>query len=61
VALNEGLIAKKIDRKTFMPDLRQKVAQFQNRKLKLDLNQFLPAPIRKMTDLKVRIEKLLHE
>lgn len=58
-AINQDLVAKKIGRKTFMPELRLKIARFPDKKLKLDLNQFLPAPIRKIADLKQRLKILL--
>jgi len=57
--INQDLIAKKIGRKTFMPELRRKIANFSDKTLKLDLNQFLPAPMRKITDLKQRLKVLL--
>jgi predicted nucleotidyltransferase component of viral defense system len=57
--INQDLIAKKIGRKTFMPELRRKIANFSDKTLKLDLNQFLPAPMRKIADLKQRLKVLL--
>lgn len=59
VAVDQELIAKKIGRKTFMPELRRRIANFPDKTLKLDLDQFLPAPMRKITDLKQRLESLL--
>lgn len=58
-AIDRDLVAKKIGRKTFMPGLRRKIANFPDKALKLDLDQFLPAPTRKITDLKQRLESLL--
>ena len=58
-AVNKGLISKKIDRKIFLPELERKIEQFPDKKLKLDLDQFLPAPMRKITDLKQRVGILL--
>ncbi len=60
-AVDQDLVAKKIGRKAFMPELRQKLARFPDKKLKLDLDQFLPEQMRKITDLKQRLEVLLTE
>ena len=59
VAMDRELVAKKIGRKTFLPELRRKIANFPDKILKLDLDQFLPAPMRKIADLKQRLEVLL--
>lgn len=58
-AINQDLVAKKISRKTFMPELRRKIANFPDKTLKLDLDQFLPAPMRKIADLKSLLAILL--
>lgn len=58
-AIDKDLAAQKIGRKTFMPELRRKIANFPDKTLKLDLDQFLPAPTRKIADLKQRVESLL--
>ena len=58
-AIDQDLVSKKIDSKIFMPELRRKIANFPDKALKLDLNQFLPAPMRKIIDLKQRLKVLL--
>lgn len=58
-AIDQDLASQKIGRKIFMPELRRKIANFPDKKLKLDLDQFLPAPMRKIVDLKQRLKLLL--
>lgn len=59
IAIDQDLVAKKIGRKTFLPGLRRKIANFPDKKLRLDLDQFLPSPMRKIVDLKQRLKDML--
>lgn len=58
-AIDMDLVEKKIGRKAFLPELLRKIANFPDKKIKLDLDQFLPAPTRKIDGLKQRLETLL--